>query len=211
MWKETDNSNSRGDCNHFKITQTWRPQTSPCEICGAQSGSGTGLSPSTSIFPCQCHSANAPYQKYKRNKPENLPRSNDLSENGKQWIEKYFHLVFKLLNTGNIRLYLSHDTGHAPQPRLTWQKRDKKEQSEKKERLNHNSGLKEEPFQNWARQCSAQQSGCPSATEFYVPQNLSPFLQKPTSGIYPKTDKSISYPSIYDTNHIILSSTAVFA
>jgi hypothetical protein len=75
-------------------------------------------------------------------------------------MEKYFHLVSKLLNTGNIRLYLSHDTGHAPEPRLTSQKKDKKEQSEKKERLTHNSGLEKETFLNWARQYSAEQSEC---------------------------------------------------
>jgi hypothetical protein len=128
-------------------------------------------------------------------------------------MEKYFHSAFKLLNTVNIRLYLSHDTGHAPEPRLTWQKKDKKEQSGKKKRLNHNSGLEKETFLNSARQCSAEQSklNVPSATEFYVPQNLSPFLQKPTSGVYPKTDKSSSHPPVYDTPHIILRSTYVFA
>ena len=87
------------------------------------------------------------------------------------------------------------------------------EQSEKKERLNHNSRLEKETFLNSARQCSAQQSelDVPSATEFYVPQNLSPFLQKPTSGLYPKTDKSNSHPPVYDTPQSILSSTSVFA
>ena len=74
-----------------------RSQTSPCKICGGQSGAGTRSSPSTSVFPCQYHSAVAVYssesacccyQKDKRAKPGNLPKSSALSETGERWTKK---------------------------------------------------------------------------------------------------------------------------
>jgi hypothetical protein len=36
-------------------------QAIPCEFCGGQSGTGTDLSPSTSVFHCQYHSTNTPH------------------------------------------------------------------------------------------------------------------------------------------------------
>jgi hypothetical protein len=58
-----------------------RTQTSPCEIWGGQSGTGTRFPRSTSVSRCQYYSTNAPflssstcfsYQKEKRAKSGNL-------------------------------------------------------------------------------------------------------------------------------------------
>jgi hypothetical protein len=42
-------------CRPLTEDARFQCQVSPCEFCGTQSGTGTGSSPSISVFPCQCH------------------------------------------------------------------------------------------------------------------------------------------------------------
>jgi hypothetical protein len=85
-----------------------RSRVIPFGTCGGHSGTETGFSPCTSVFPGQCHSNIVPfsasstcclYLNDQRAKPGNLSKSNALLEMGEHWIEKYFHLDFKRLTS----------------------------------------------------------------------------------------------------------------
>jgi hypothetical protein len=76
-----------------------RFMASPCAICGGQSSIETGFSLSNSVSPCQHHSINTPhsssftrcsYQRDKRAKRGNLPKSSDVWQNWEHWIASTF-------------------------------------------------------------------------------------------------------------------------
>jgi hypothetical protein len=46
-------------CRPLTTEAQVRARVSPCVICGGQTGTGTGFSPSSSVFPCQHHSTMA--------------------------------------------------------------------------------------------------------------------------------------------------------
>jgi hypothetical protein len=78
-----------------------RSQVSPCEICVGKIGTGTKFSLSTSGFPVVIPSIHEgslsvcySYQRDKRAKPGNLPKSNALSEVRERWVERYFYFLF---------------------------------------------------------------------------------------------------------------------
>jgi hypothetical protein len=78
-FKHSSQAVSRQFCIAEARVRSW---VSPRGSRGGQSRNGAGLSPSASVFPCQCHSTNSPhsssslyhsYQRFKGAEPGNLP------------------------------------------------------------------------------------------------------------------------------------------
>jgi hypothetical protein len=88
-----------------------RYQVSSCEICEGQSGTGTVLSPSTSVFnpPVFMSSTCCCYQNHKWVKSGNLPNSKAVFEIGQHRTEKCFYLEFKCFHlvSRNAPFYVS--------------------------------------------------------------------------------------------------------
>lgn len=99
--------------SHQSLTAEARiqSQVSPSEICGEQSATATGFSPSASVFLCQYHPTNASYsssctccshQKDKEAKPAKLPKKERSFVNREHWTEKYFHFFIVSLKHCNL-------------------------------------------------------------------------------------------------------------
>jgi len=84
-------------------------QVSPCEICGGQSGGGTGFSPSTSGSPVTIHSSlvhthlHVAFTRRTNGRSLGTYRNNALSEIWNFWRERYFHVVFERSLRGRLR------------------------------------------------------------------------------------------------------------
>jgi sulfatase maturation enzyme AslB (radical SAM superfamily) len=59
------------------VETRFRSRVSPCDICGRQNGTEFGVSPNTSVFPCQDHAINATHTlPLSNDQGANLPKSN---------------------------------------------------------------------------------------------------------------------------------------